>query len=82
MRRLLTTLPHEFAALTPSRLTWWRDHADVVNRRDFGKLVVVTDAPGVRDYVEDRITGIVVARGEGRALAEAVRWAVVPRERR
>lgn len=43
-----------------------------------GKLVVVTDAPGVRDYVEDRITGLVVPPGDGRALAEAVRWALDP----
>jgi len=38
MARLLTTVPHEFAALTPSRLTWWRERADVVNRRDYSKL--------------------------------------------
>lgn len=37
MPPLLTTVPHEFAALTPSRLRWWREHADVVNRRDYSK---------------------------------------------
>lgn len=42
MPSLLTTVPHEFAALTPSRLTWWRVHADVVNRRDYSKVGYVS----------------------------------------
>lgn len=40
--QLLTTVPHEFAALTPSRLRWWREHADVVNRRDYSKAGYVS----------------------------------------
>lgn len=36
--RLLTTVPHEFTSLTPSRLAWWRKHADVINRRDYSRL--------------------------------------------
>jgi glycosyltransferase involved in cell wall biosynthesis len=47
-----------------------------LNAMAFGKLVVVTDAPGVRDHVEDRVTGLVTAPGDARALAEALDWAL------
>ena len=42
-----------------------------LNAMGLGKPVVVTDAPGVRDYVTDGETGLVV-RNEPGALAEAV----------
>ena len=38
-----------------------------------GKPVVVNDAPGVRDYVDDGRTGVVVPLGDAGALAEALR---------
>ena len=50
-----------------------------LNAMALGKLVVITDAPGVRDHVEDRATGLVVPAGDARALAEAVNWALDPR---
>lgn len=50
-----------------------------LNAMALGKLVVVTDAPGVRDHVDDRATGLVVPGGDPRALAEAIRWALDPR---
>jgi hypothetical protein len=53
-----------------------------LNAMALGKLVVVTDSLGVRDYVEDRVTGLVVREGDPRALAEALRWALDPANRR
>ncbi len=38
-----------------------------------GKVVIVTDAPGVRDYIDDRVTGLVVASDVG-ALRDAMEW--------
>jgi hypothetical protein len=49
-----------------------------LNAMALGKLVVVTDAPGVGDHVEDGVTGLVVPGGEARALAEAISWALDP----
>ena len=43
-----------------------------------GKVVVATDAPGVRDYVDDGDTGVVVPPGDADALAAAVSWALDP----
>jgi glycosyltransferase involved in cell wall biosynthesis len=49
-----------------------------VNALAMGKLVVVTDCLGVRDYVEHRVTGLVVPPGDAQALREALAWAVDP----
>jgi glycosyltransferase involved in cell wall biosynthesis len=46
--------------------------------RALGKLVIVNDATGVREYVEDRRTGLIVASHDPAALAEAMRWALDP----
>jgi glycosyltransferase involved in cell wall biosynthesis len=46
-----------------------------------GKLVIVSDATAVREYVEDGRTGLVVAAGDPRALAGAIRWATDPEHR-
>jgi starch synthase len=43
-----------------------------------GKLVIVSDATAVREYVEDRVTGLVVPPEDPAALAEAIRWARDP----
>jgi glycosyltransferase involved in cell wall biosynthesis len=40
-----------------------------------GKLVIVTEAPGVRDYVEHGTTGLVVPPGDVDALRSALVWA-------
>jgi hypothetical protein len=49
-----------------------------LNAMALGKPVVVTDTMGVRDYVEDGVTGLVVAPGDARAMGEAVRWVLDP----
>lgn len=38
-----------------------------------GRPVVVTDNPGISDYVEDGVTGILVPGGDSAALADAIR---------
>lgn len=43
-----------------------------------GKPVVVTDALGVRDYVEDRRTGLIVPPGDAAALRAALEWLLDP----
>jgi len=49
-----------------------------LNAMALGKCVIVTDSLGVRDYVEDGRTGLVVPEGDARGLAEALRWALDP----
>jgi glycosyltransferase involved in cell wall biosynthesis len=43
-----------------------------------GKPVIVSDAPGVRDYVEPGRTGIVVPPGDVSALRDALAWVTDP----
>jgi hypothetical protein len=63
MPRLLTTVPHEFAALTPKRLAWWRERADVVNRRDHSKLgYVLAVVRASRSYDSLLLDGSIGAR--------------------
>jgi len=49
-----------------------------LNAMALRKPTVVTDSPGVREYVEDGRTGIVVPPGDSKALASALRWALDP----
>jgi Glycosyl transferases group 1 len=49
-----------------------------INAMALGKPVVVTDSPGVRDYVDDGRTGLVVPPGDAGALARAISWALDP----
>jgi hypothetical protein len=49
-----------------------------LNAMALGKPVVVTDAPGVRDYVEDRKTGLIVPLGDPTAMSAALRWLLDP----
>jgi glycosyltransferase involved in cell wall biosynthesis len=44
-----------------------------VNAMARGKAIVVTDTPGVRDYIHDGDTGVIVAPGDADAMAQAVR---------
>jgi Glycosyl transferases group 1 len=46
--------------------------------RGIGKLVVVDDTTGVREYMEDRKTGLIVPPGDSKALAETLSWALDP----
>jgi len=45
-----------------------------LNAMAAGKLVIVTDSPGARDYVDDGVTGLVVPPGDGTALRGALDW--------
>jgi glycosyltransferase involved in cell wall biosynthesis len=45
-----------------------------LNPMAMGKAVIVTDATGVQDYVQDGETGIVVPNGDASALARALDW--------
>lgn len=49
-----------------------------LNAMALGKVAIVTDSPGVREYVEDGRTGLVVPPGDADALAGALRWALDP----
>jgi glycosyltransferase involved in cell wall biosynthesis len=52
-----------------------------LNAMAMGKLVVVPDVMGVRDYIEDGRTGLVVPARDGAALEGAIRWAIDPAHR-
>jgi glycosyltransferase involved in cell wall biosynthesis len=52
-----------------------------LNAMAMGKLVIVPDVMGVRDYVEDGRTGIVVPARDEAALEGALRWALDPARR-
>jgi hypothetical protein len=49
-----------------------------LNAMALGKSVIVTDAPGVREYVEDRKTGLIVPLGDAGAMSAALRWLLDP----
>jgi glycosyltransferase involved in cell wall biosynthesis len=49
-----------------------------LNAMAMGKAVVVTDAPGVRDHIVHRKTGLIVPYGDPDALAEALEWVLEP----
>ncbi len=49
-----------------------------LNAMALGKPVIVTDSPGVREYVEDGRTGLVIPPGDSDALAKALRWTLDP----
>jgi glycosyltransferase involved in cell wall biosynthesis len=49
-----------------------------LNAMALGKPTIVTDSPGVCEYVEDGRTGIVVAPGDAAALAQGLRWVLDP----
>jgi glycosyltransferase involved in cell wall biosynthesis len=46
-----------------------------------GKPVIVSDAPGVEDYVEPGRTGLVVPPGDAKALRDALAWVMDPANR-
>jgi glycosyltransferase involved in cell wall biosynthesis len=52
-----------------------------LNAMGLGKVVVVTDAPGVSDYVRHRETGLVVPAGDVDAMREAITWVLDPANR-
>jgi hypothetical protein len=52
-----------------------------LNAMALGKPVIVTDTPGVRDYIDDRDTGLIVPPGDAEALAGAITWVLDPDNR-
>jgi hypothetical protein len=49
-----------------------------LNAMAMGKLVIVTDTMGARDYVEDGETGLIVPPADVEALTAALEWALDP----
>jgi glycosyltransferase involved in cell wall biosynthesis len=49
-------------------------HQSFLNPMLMGKATIVSDAMGVRDYVEDSVTGWVVPAGDPNALRERILW--------
>jgi glycosyltransferase involved in cell wall biosynthesis len=43
-----------------------------------GKVIITTDSPGIRDYVDAGRTGLIVPPGDAGALREAIQWTVDP----
>lgn len=48
----------------------------MLNAMAYGKLVIASDIPGIREYLEPGHTGLVVPAGNTTALREAIRWAL------
>jgi glycosyltransferase involved in cell wall biosynthesis len=46
-----------------------------LNAMALGKLVIVTDSPGVRDYIDDGVDGVIVPARDPDALTAALEWA-------
>jgi hypothetical protein len=49
-----------------------------LNAMALGKPTIVTDSPGVSEYVEDGRTGLLVPPGDAAALGRALRWVLDP----
>jgi hypothetical protein len=47
-----------------------------LNAMAIGKLVVASDTPGARDYIDDRVTGLLVPPRNPDALRQALTWAL------
>jgi hypothetical protein len=89
MARLLTTVPHEFAALTPERLGWWRERATVIDRRDHSRsgyirtvvraaadhdAVLLDGSIGARELYADLIIAGLIGRRTGRIVISDATW--------
>ncbi len=53
-----------------------------LNAMAMGKAVIVTDAPGARDYIEDGHTGVLVPAADAGAMTEAIRRLMLDPESR
>lgn len=49
-----------------------------LNAMALGKLIITTDSPGARDYIEHGSTGLIVPAGDEDSLASALGWALDP----
>jgi glycosyltransferase involved in cell wall biosynthesis len=71
------------AVVVPLRPTVERSAGQTTyaNAMAMGRLVIVTDVLGVRDYVDDGLTGLIVPPSDAPALRRALSWAVDPGNR-
>jgi glycosyltransferase involved in cell wall biosynthesis len=89
MARLLTTVPHEFVALTPERLGWWRERATVVDRREHSRLgyvrtvvhaaayhdaVLLDGSIGARELYADLVIAGLIGRRTKRIVISDATW--------
>lgn len=82
-RRFLEEMRRARVVVTPLEPTVDRSAGQTtyVNAMALGRPVVATDCLGVRDYIDDGDTGIVVPPGDAEALGRALQWAVDPTNR-
>jgi glycosyltransferase involved in cell wall biosynthesis len=59
--------------IRPDTTQWSAGAASVLQPQAMGRPVVATKMPGLSDYVEDGVTGILVEPGNPEAMAEAIR---------
>ncbi len=68
-------LENRFLVVTTRGYTQWSAGCTTVQiAQAMGKAVVATDMPGLREYVEDGKTALLVKPGDPQALAEAIRY--------
>jgi hypothetical protein len=78
-RRLLTTVPHDFAALTPGRLAAWEERADVLDRRRLSRAALVRRlVAAARRYDALLLDGSV---GTGERYSDLAAAALIARQR-
>lgn len=52
-----------------------------LNAMAMGKIVIVTEGPGTRDYIKNGVTGIIVPSGDSQKLSDAIGWIADPGHR-
>jgi len=82
--RFVDLMRHAAVVVVPLRAGLERSAGQqtYLNAMALGKIVIATDSPGVRDYIEDGSTGLIVPPGDERSLASALSWALDPSHRR
>jgi hypothetical protein len=81
--RFMEAMRRARAVIVPLKPTTDRSAGQTtyVNAMAMGKAVIASDCLGIRDYIQDGVTGILVPPGDVAALAEALRWAADPGHR-
>jgi hypothetical protein len=82
-RRFVDGMRRALAVVVPLLPTTDRSAGQTtyVNAMAMGKPVIATDRLGIRDYIQDGVTGRLVPPGDVPALREALRWAIDPANR-
>lgn len=78
--RFLDLMRSSAVVVVPLRLGLARSAGQqtYLNAMALGKLVVVSDVPGVRDHITHGETGLIVPAGDPDALARELLWATDP----